>query len=83
MADLSGGASAATQATDLGIAASRANSAAAAAGDVGVRSALFALAGDLQQARADVIAGKKKGVPASLRAHLAADGAALTASCPA
>jgi hypothetical protein len=83
MADLSGGASAATQATDLGIAASRANSAAAAAGDVGVRSALFAMAGDLQQARADVIAGKKKGVPASLRAHLAADGAALTASCPA
>jgi hypothetical protein len=85
MADLSGNASAATKATDLGIAAGRANSAAAAAGDVGVRSALFALAGDLQQARADVIAGKgkAKAIPPALRAHLAADGPALTASCPA
>jgi hypothetical protein len=83
MADLSGNASAATQATDLGIAASRANSAAAAAGDVGVRSALFALAGDLQQARADVIAGKRPAVPPALRQRLSADGAALKASCPA
>jgi len=81
MADLSGGASAATQATDLGVAASKANSAAAAAGNIGVRSALFAMAGDLQQARADRIAGKA--VPAALRAHLTADGPALTASCPA
>jgi hypothetical protein len=81
MADLSGGASAATQATDLGIAASKANSAAAAAGNVGVRSALFAMAGDLQQARADRIAGRA--VPTALRAHLTADGPALTASCPA
>jgi hypothetical protein len=81
MADLSGSASAATQATDLGIAASKANSAAAAAGDIGVRSALFAMAGDLQEARADVIAGKA--VPSTLRAHLTADGPALTASCPA
>jgi hypothetical protein len=81
MADLSGNVSAATRATDLGIAASRANSAAAAAGDIGVRTALFAMAGDLQQARADVIAGRT--VPATLRAHLAADGPALTASCPA
>ena len=81
MADLSGSASAATRATDLGIAASKANSAAAAAGDIGVRSALFAMAGDLQQARADVIAGKP--VPGTLRAHLTADGPALTASCPA
>jgi len=81
MADLSGSASAATQATDLGIAASKANSAAAAAGNIGVRTALFAMAGDLQQARADRIAGKA--VPAALRAHLTADGPALTASCPA
>ena len=81
MADLSGGASAATQATDLGIAASKANSAAAAAGNIGVRTALFAMAGDLQQARADRIAGKA--VPPALRAHLTADGPALTASCPA
>jgi hypothetical protein len=81
MADLSGSAPAATQATDFGIAASRANSAAAATGEIQVRTALFAMAGDLQVARADVIA--KRPVPASLRAHLTADGATLTASCPA
>jgi hypothetical protein len=81
MADLTGSASAATQAADLGSAANQANSAAASAGDIGVRTALFAMAGDLQQARADVIAGKA--VPPTLRAHLTADGPALTASCPA
>jgi len=81
MADLKGNASAATQATDLGLAVSRANSAATAAGEIQVRSALFDMAGDLQQARTDVIA--KRPVPASLRAQLTADGAALTASCPA
>jgi hypothetical protein len=81
MADLSGKASAATEGTDLGNAASRANSAAAAASDIGVRTALSAMAGDLQLARADVIAGRP--VPATLREHLAADGPALTASCAA
>ena len=81
MADLRGGAPAATRATDLGLAVSRANSAAAAASDVQVRSALFAMAGDLQQARTDVIASRS--VPASLREQLVTDGAALTASCPA
>ena len=79
MADLSGSVSAATQEADLGLAASRANSAAAAAGEIQVRSALFAMAGDLQQARADVIANRS--VPPSLRAQLSADGASLTASC--
>ena len=79
MADLSGKAPTATQATDLGLAAGRANSAAAAASEIGVRTALFAMAGDLQVARTDVIA--KRPVPASLRAQLSADGAALTASC--
>jgi hypothetical protein len=81
MADLKGSAPAATQATDLGLAASRANSAAAAAGEMQVRAALFDMAGDLQQARTEVIA--KRPVPASLRSQLTADGAALTASCPA
>jgi hypothetical protein len=81
MAGVSGSVSAATQEADLGLAASRANSAAAAAGEIQVRSALFAMAGDLQQARADVIANRS--VPASLRAQLSADGASLTASCPA
>jgi len=81
MADIKASAPAATQATDLGLAASRANSAAAAAGEIPVRTALFEMAGDLQQARTDVIA--KRPVPASLRTQLTADGAALTASCPA
>ena len=81
MADVSGSAPAATQVTDLGLAASRANSAAAAAGELQVRTALFAMAGDLQMARADLIVNRP--VPASLRAQLTADGAALTASCPA
>jgi len=81
MADIKGSAPAATEATDLGLAASRANSAAAAAAEIPVRTALSNMAGDLQQARTDVVA--KRQVPASLRTQLTADGAALTASCPA
>ena len=81
MADLSGSAPAATQATDLGLAASKANSAAAAAEEIQVRTALLAMAGDLQLARGDVIANRP--VPASLRAQLTTDGGTLTASCPA
>jgi hypothetical protein len=81
-ADLSANPGAAQQVADLGVAASRANASAAATatGDISVRSALFALAGDLQQARADVAGGRR--VSASLRARLAADGTALTAACP-
>ncbi len=79
MADLRGGAPAATQAADLGRAAGQANSAAAAAGQLRVRTALSALAGDLQQARADATASRA--VPAGLSAQLAADGEALTAAC--
>jgi hypothetical protein len=81
MADLKGSAPAATQATDLGLATSRANSAATAASEIQVRSALYDMAADLQQARTDVIANRP--VPSSLRAQLAADGNALTAACPA
>ena len=82
MADLSTHAPATREVADLGLAASRANSAAAATatGDISVRSALFAMAGDLQQARADLIASRK--VPGSMRAQLANDGTALSASCP-
>jgi hypothetical protein len=80
IADLSGSAPAAKTATDLGLAASQANSAATAAGEIQVRTALLAMAGDLQQARGDVIANRP--VPASLRTRVTADGAALTASCP-
>jgi hypothetical protein len=79
MTDISGNVPAAQLAADLGTAASRANSAAAAATDIQGRNELFAMAADLQQARADVIT--QKAVPGSLRAHLSADGAALAASC--
>ncbi len=81
VADLSGNAQASVKVADLGLAASRANAAAAATatGDISVRSALFAMTADLQQARADIIANRP--VPDSLRAHLAADGTALTSSC--
>jgi hypothetical protein len=80
--DLSGSATASVKIADLGRAASRANAAAAATatGNVTVRSALFAMTADLQQARSDIIAHRP--VPGSLRAHLASDETALTASCP-
>ncbi len=81
MAGLADGVPAAAKAADLGLAASQANSAAASAGQIGVRTALITMAGDLQLARADVIA--KRPIPATLHAHLVADGAALTASCQA
>jgi hypothetical protein len=68
------------QAADLTLAVSRANASAAAAGQIPVRNALFALAGDLELARGDVTAGRA--VPGTLRAHLAADGSALTRACP-
>jgi hypothetical protein len=82
MADLRSNAPASVTVADLGQAATLANASAAATatGDIAVRSALFAMTADLQQARADVVA--KHGVPSSLRAHLAADGTMLTASCP-
>jgi hypothetical protein len=79
MADLSGSAPAGGLAADLGVAVSKANAAAAATGVIPVRSALFALADDLEQARTDVAAGKS--VPAVLRQRLASDGTALTRSC--
>jgi hypothetical protein len=82
MTDLSARPPAAKRVADLGLAVVRANASAAATatGDISVRSALFAMAGDLQQARADLTASRA--VPASLRARLAADGTALTAACP-
>jgi hypothetical protein len=82
MTDLSSNAQASVTVADLGQAATRANASAAATatGDITVRSALFAMTADLQQARADVVA--KRPVPGSLRAHLATDETVLTASCP-
>jgi hypothetical protein len=80
MDDLSGSTAASVEAADLRVAVSKANAAAAATGQIPVRSALFALADDLEQARSDVAAGKS--VPASLRQRLATDGTALTRACP-
>jgi hypothetical protein len=82
MADLRSNAQASVTVADLGQAATRANASAAATatGDIKVRSALFAMTADLQQARSDVVA--KRPVPSSLRARLAADEATLAASCP-
>ncbi len=79
MTDLSASAPAATRSADLSLAVSRANAAAAATGQIQVRNALFGLAGDLEQARADVTA--QRPVPAALRSRLTADGTALTGGC--
>ena len=79
MTDLRDHASASVQAVDLGTAASMANASAAAAGQIGVRTALFAMADDMAQARADVVAGLP--VPGTLRTHLNDDGAAPAGSC--
>ena len=79
MADLRDHAPASVQTADLGTAASMANASAAAAGQIGVRTALFAMADDMAQARADVVAGRP--VPGTLRTHLIEDGAAPAGSC--
>lgn len=79
MTDLGSGAPAAAQTADLSVAVSRANASAAAAGQIRARNALFEMAGDLEQARADVTA--RQPVPAALRTRLAADGTALAGAC--
>jgi hypothetical protein len=79
MADLSDHAPAPAEAADLGAAADRANASAAAAGQFPVRTALFAMASDMAEARADIVA--QHPVPATLRQHLVQDGAAPTGSC--
>ncbi len=79
LADLSDRTSASVQAADLGAAASLANASAASAGQIGVRTALFAMANDMAEARADVVA--RRPVPQALRQHLIDDGAAPSGSC--
>jgi hypothetical protein len=81
LTDLADHSPASVQVADLGTAANRANASAAAAGQIGIRTALFAMANDLAQARADVVA--KRPVPAALSQHLIKDGAPPTGSCPA
>jgi hypothetical protein len=79
LSDLSDHAPASVQAADLDTAANRANVSAAAAGQIGVRTALFTMANDMAQARADIVAHRP--VPGALRQHLAEDGAEPAGSC--
>jgi uncharacterized membrane protein len=79
LTDLSNNAPVATQGADLDSAASQANAFAAATGQIGVRTALFKMANDMAQARADVMAGRP--IPAPLRQHLTDDGVVPAGSC--
>jgi hypothetical protein len=80
MSDLSSDVPASVQAADLERAAAMANASAAAAGQITARSALFAMASDLDEAHSDVT--KHRQVTADLQQRLAADGTALPRSCP-
>jgi hypothetical protein len=80
MSDLRSQAPAPVQATAFGLAASRANAAAAATGQLAMRSALFSMATDLDQAHADVIA--HRALPPALLQNLTADRTELSGSCP-
>ncbi len=79
MSEINAAAPAAVQAADLAAAESKANSAAAATGQIPVRAALFRMASDLQQVQADVV--QSRPVPADVLTHLRADGAAFPHSC--
>jgi hypothetical protein len=79
MSDLKGHASASVQAADLARAASLANSSAAAAVQIRARTALFAMAGDLDEAHSDVT--KHRLITSDLQQRLTADGTALPQSC--
>lgn len=81
MTDIRTRAPASVQSAAFAQAASRANASAAAAGQISARTAMFAMASDMNRAYADVAANRA--LPATLRQHLAADGTALPASCPA
>jgi hypothetical protein len=80
MTDLRSHAPASVQSAAFARAASRANASAAAAGQITVRTAMFAMASDMNRAYADVTANRA--LPATLLQHLSADGTALPASCP-
>jgi hypothetical protein len=79
MTDLRTHAPLAVQSAAFAQAASRANGSAAAAGQITVRTVLFTMASDLDQAHTDVTA--HRALPAALVQHLTADGTALPASC--
>jgi len=79
MTDLRTHAPASIQSAAFAKAASRANASAAAAGQISVRTAMFAMASDMNRAYADVVANRA--LPATLLQHLSADGTALPGSC--
>ncbi len=79
MSDLRSHAPASVLAAALGQAASQANAAAAATSQINVRTALSAMASDLDLAHADVTA--HRALAAALIQRLTADGTALPASC--
>lgn len=80
MSDVSGHASASVQAADLERAATLANASAAAAAQISARTALFAMAGDLDEASSDI--ARHRPITADLQQRLTADGTALPRSCP-
>jgi hypothetical protein len=80
MKDFSAGAAASAQSADVTAAAGQANAAAASAAQLPLRSALFALARDLEQAQSDLV-GHDHTVSATLRRKLGADSSALTSAC--
>jgi len=79
MSDLSSHAPASVQAADLERAATMANSSAAAAGQIRARTALFAMASDLDEASSDVT--RHRLITPDLQQRLTADGTALPRSC--
>lgn len=81
MSDLSNHAPPSVQAADLQRAVTMANASAAAAGQISARTALFAMASDLDEAYSDVT--KHRPVTSDLQQRLTADGTALPRSCPA
>jgi hypothetical protein len=81
MSDLSSHAPTSELAADLGRAASLANSSAAAASQSATRTALFAMASDLDEAHADVSGNPSKQPSTALVQRLTADGTALPRSC--
>ena len=79
MTDISTHAAGSVEAADMSVAATLANASAAAAGQIGTRTGLFTMAGDMAQARADVVAHRP--VPVTLKQHLADDGAVPAGFC--
>ncbi|HYK70800.1 MAG TPA: hypothetical protein VEV45_22860 [Streptosporangiaceae bacterium] len=79
MSDLSGHAPRSVQAADLERAATVANASAAAAGQQTARTAMFAMASDLDEASADV--ARHRQLTSDLQQRLTADGTALPRSC--